>query len=181
VGHSLGGRVRLAHAARATQDGRPAPGRLGLVATSCWRFDEGASLGRRMSISAYVGVARLRGHAPIRRLGMGTDDEPASYVRQLAGWARSGRFSGSDGFDFAAHFGLIRARALLVYGGGDPLCTAADTLRLERELGGRARSIEVSRARGFAFEPDHFGLVRDPRAAAAWDELAAFLTNGNRA
>lgn len=185
VGHSLGGLVGLGHAARAAVDARPAPRRLALVATSCWRLDarERASrdrrgvLRRQAAMATYLATAQALGYAPIRRLGLGSDDEPARYVAELVSWARTGRWvSRRSGFDVAAGLARVRAELLLVYGGGDWMCDRLDTERLVDELAAaRPRVLEVSRRTGFGFAPDHFGLVRSPRAAAVWAEIAAFL------
>ena len=44
-----------------------------------------------------TGVRAPRITAPIRALRLGTADEPAGYVAQLAGWARTGRWTSAGG------------------------------------------------------------------------------------
>jgi pimeloyl-ACP methyl ester carboxylesterase len=178
VGHSLGGLVGLAHAVlRAGGLAQPAPSRLALLATSCWRFDKSTPAARRISMMTYLGTASAFGYAPIRRFGMGTDDEPLSYVRQLVGWAQEGRWlAARSELDYGAALAHVRDPILLLYGGGDALCTHEDTERWLRELSATTpRTLCVSRRTGMGFDPDHFGLVRSRRAQPAWCELVEFL------
>ena len=49
---------------------------------------------------AYRGVTALLGRAPIRALRVGTADESASYVQQLTGWAKQGRWTSLRGIDY---------------------------------------------------------------------------------
>ncbi len=175
VGHSLGGLVGLAHAARRVGDGRAAPDRLVCVCTSLWRAGPGTPLRRRMLASAYVGVARAFGGAPIRRLGLGTDDENPEYVAEWGRWALSGQWTAEDGYDYGAALARVDARVLCTWGGGDWMCTDADAMALALELPrARVETLRIARSTGFPRDADHFAPVRDARLGAAWDVIAAF-------
>lgn len=175
IGHSLGGLVGLAHAARRVADGRPAPARMVAVCTSLWRAGPRAPLRRRMLASAYVGLARAFRGAPIRRLGLGSDDENPAYVAEWGRWALSERWTAEDGYDFGGALARIDARVLCVWGAGDWMCTDADAMALALELpGASVQTLCIARSAGFPRDADHFAPVRDARLGAAWDAIAAF-------
>jgi predicted alpha/beta hydrolase len=192
LGHSLGGLVGLAAFGTSAA---PAPARLALWATSVWlpgqRRGEvagsgglaaglrrrGQALRRRALIEIYAASARPLGHAPIRRLGLGTDDEPRRYVEDLRRWVRSGRFTSRAGTDYAAAAACIGAPTWAVVGEGDRLCTPSDAEAVLGWVGSEVRSLRrVGRARGDAVDPDHFALFTRPELAPLWDEAARFLT-----
>src|SRR5262249_42638092 len=94
LGHSLGGLVACA----ALGIGRiPRPRALVFAATGVWL---GETPMRRAMMAAYRGVTALFGKAPVRALRAGTADESASYVAQLTGWARDGRWTSQSGTDY---------------------------------------------------------------------------------
>ena len=151
VGHSLGGLVGLAHAA------------------------PDAPLRRRMLASAYIALARACNGAPIRRLGLGSDDENPAYVAEWGRWALSGRWTSEDGYDYAAALGRVDARVLCTWGGGDWMCTDADAMALALELPrAKVETLRIAKSTGFPRDADHFAPVRDARLGAAWDVIAAF-------
>lgn len=173
LGHSLGGLVGLAAFGTGTA---PAPGRLALWATSVWLPGRRGPLARRAIMAAYAASTRLRGYAPIRATRLGSDDETRGYVEQLAGWARSGRWTARDGTDYLAALRRIEAPAWLVTGDGDRLCAPADAMVLGRRLSGALPLRRVGRAAGDALDPDHFGLFTREPLAPLWDELIAFVS-----
>ena len=195
LGHSLGGLVALAGFGTGAA---PAPARLSLWATSVWgqapragasgagRGGLAARIGRarealrrRALIELFAASARPLGHAPIRRLGLGTDDEPRRYVEDLRRWVRTGRFTGRAGQDYAAAAARIAAPVWAVVGEGDRLCAPRDAEEVLGWLGGGGRALRrVGRARGDALDPDHFTLFTRPELAPLWHELANFLTTG---
>ncbi|MHB8872185.1 MAG: alpha/beta fold hydrolase [Myxococcaceae bacterium] len=171
VGHSLGGLVSVAAAGVCPG---LAPAKLVLATTNIWRR---APPVRRAFIELFDASARLFGRAPIRALRLGTDDEPAPYVAQLASWVRTGRFLTADGAaSYDDTLPLVKAPVMVVVGGGDPLCRLGEALELAARLGStERRTLIVSRAHGFALDATHFTLFTSPRAAPAWDELGDFL------
>ncbi|KAB2890488.1 MAG: hypothetical protein F9K40_19295 [Kofleriaceae bacterium] len=123
----------------------------------------------------YDGVARALGHAPVVRLGFGSEDEPASYVGQLAGWARTGRWTSKEGVDYLAALAQVDVPAWAIVGAGDRLCSPADAAVLTRRLKGEVPMRVVARSAGDALDPDHFTLFTREELAPVWNEIARAL------
>lgn len=168
VGHSLGGLVALA----ALGTGTVAVDRVALLATSVWLR---GPRWRRALMRTYRGVATAVGHAPIRALRLGTADEPARYVAQLAGWCTTGRWAALDGRDYLAAVASVDARVSAWAGAGDWMCTPADARALLDALPAAPPLRVVGRAHGDAVDADHFTLVTRPALAPVWRDLAAAL------
>jgi pimeloyl-ACP methyl ester carboxylesterase len=171
IGHSLGGLAALAALGRGIVRVR----RLALAATSLWLPGRSGPLARRAIMEGYDLAARVLGRAPIRALRLGSDDESAGYVAQLAGWARTGRWTSRGGIDHMALLPRIDAPVWAVSGAGDRLCTPADARVLLARLRGAAPLRVVGTAHGDAIDPDHFQLFTDRRLAPLWNEVAAFV------
>lgn len=171
VGHSLGGLVGVAAAGVLPE---LAPAKLVLVTANIWR---NAGVARRAFIEAFDASARLLGHAPIRALRLGTDDEPAPYVAQLASWVRTGRFLTADGrASYDDTLSRVRSPVLVVVGGRDVLCRMSEARELAERLGSSERRyLTVSKANGFGFNATHFTLFTSGKATPVWDEMVSFL------
>lgn len=169
LGHSLGGLVTLA----ALGTGVVRVRRVLLAATSVWLHGAHGPWQRRATMRVYDGVARALGYAPIKRLGFGSEDEPASYVAQLAGWARTGRWTSRDGIDYLASLAQVNVPASAIVGTGDRLCSPADASVLTRRLPRPVSMRVVGRAHGDSFDPDHFTLFT--RESPVWLEIARAL------
>jgi len=160
LGHSLGGLVALA----ALGTGRiPAPHSVLLPSTAPWL---GGPLHRRAVMAAYGGVAALLGRAPIRALRLGTADESATYVRQLTGWARAGRWTSLAGVDYLRAIETIETPVLPIAGGADWMCTPRDAADFAGRIPGAAPLRVVDGA-------DHFQLFTRPAHRAHWDAMIA--------
>jgi len=119
-GHSLGGLVAIA----ALGCGRIPPVRAVLLpATAPWL---GGSWRRRALMAVYREVTRALGKAPIRALRLGTADEARTYVAQLTGWMRSGRWTSLRGIDYLAAARTIDVPVYPVAGDRDWMCTPDD-------------------------------------------------------
>lgn len=167
VGHSLGGLVSLA----ALGTGTIAARRLALVATGVWLPGPRGPLVRRALMRVYRDVTRAVGYAPIRRLRLGNADEPAGYVEQLTGWARTGRWTSEQGVDYGATLPSITATVRAWVGTADRLASVADARALVDRIPGATLRI-VGRAHGDAADLDHFRLFTDPALAPVRAELA---------
>ncbi len=172
LGHSLGGLVATAAlGARRV----PAPRSLILAATAPWLPGPRGPLHRRAVMAVYRHVTAALGYAPIRRLRVGTSDEARTYVRQLTGWARSGRWTNMTGVDHLAGLSAIETRVLPICGADDWMCTPADARAFADRIPGASPLRVVGRAFGDALDPDHFQLFTKRELSPWWDELAAAL------
>jgi predicted alpha/beta hydrolase len=172
LGHSLGGLVSTA----ALGTGRiPSPRLLVLASTSVWLHGPRGPLTRRAVMAAYRAAAQLFGYAPIRRLRVGTADEPASYVRQLTGWTRSMQWSSVRGVDYTAGAQTITTPVLPFVGAGDWMCTPRDAAGFIGHLSCAAELRVVGKHRGDALDPDHFQLFTRTELLPMWHELAERL------
>ena len=169
IGHSLGGLVALAGIATGVI---PPPRRLVIVATNVWL---GGGLRRGAIMAAYRGVTALFGRAPIRALHLGHADEAKSYVAQLAGWQRSGRWTSLAGVDYMAALETITVPTLVVAGAGDWMCTPDDAAIIARRL--RADVRIVGTKHGDPIDPDHFQLFTRPELTRLREEIARFVTS----
>lgn len=170
-GHSLGGLVALAAVATGTV---AKPRALALWSTSLWLSGPRGSRRRRAIMGLYDLVSRPLGYAPVRALGLGSENEPRGYVRQLASWTRSGTWQSREGVDYLAAIGRIDTRVMAICGLGDRLCLPADAEVLRARLSGAAPLRRVGVVQGDALDADHFTLFTRPALAPLWDELVDF-------
>jgi predicted alpha/beta hydrolase len=176
LGHSLFGHVSLAHLAR-----HPDAPVDGLVLLACnvanpdWaRRPLQRHLKRGLIELAALGIA-LAGRVPARRLGIGTDDEPRSYVQDFVRCARSAQWRARDGFDYHAALPSLKQPVLAMVGAADRLMApAADAAGLVAAMQ-RVDFRVVGRQSGLPFDPTHMALVLDQRARPAWDQAADFI------
>ena len=170
IGHSLGGLVALAGIATGVI---APPRRLVLVATSVWL---GGGISRTAIMAAYRGVTALFGKAPIKALHVGTADEARSYVAQLTGWQRSGRWTSLGGRDYMTALETVDVPTLVVAGAGDWMCRPDDAAAIGRRIRGSQLRI-VGTAHGDPLDPDHFQLFTRPELTALRAEISAFVTS----
>jgi len=165
LGHSLGGLVTCA----ALGTGRiAAPRVLGLGATSVWLGD---STRRKAIMAAYAGVTALFGRAPIRALRAGTADESATYVKQLTGWSRTGRWTSLAGVDYLVALETISAPAFAFTGATDWMCKPDDANAIARRIRTCDPLRVVGKKQGDALDPDHFQLFTRPELTALRREI----------
>jgi predicted alpha/beta hydrolase len=151
LGHSLGG---LAGVAAFASGAAPPPRRLVLVATTPWTRGVAA---QRATVEALVLAARPLGYLPVRRLGLGTDDENLQYLTDFANFVRSDKFCENPQ--------NLTMPTLVVVGGKDRLCRPEDARAIADSLSGPVRW-RTARASG------HFGFFRDASLAR---EIADFM------
>jgi predicted alpha/beta hydrolase len=171
AGHSLGGLVSLAALATGTI---VAPRGLALWATSLWLPGPRGSLRRRAIMTCYDLMSRPLGYAPIRALGLGSDNEPRGYVQQLVGWARTGQWRSRQGVDYLAALGRIDTPVFSACGLGDRLCLPRDAEVLRSRLRPALPLRVVGVSRGDAVDADHFTLFTHRALAPLWDEFIGF-------
>lgn len=168
LGHSLGGLVTTAAlGVRAI----PPPRLVLLPATTVWLLGPRGDRRRRAVMAAYRHVTALLGRAPIRALRIGSSDEAATYVRQLTGWTRAGRWTSLRGLDYLAQLATIETPVVPFVGAGDWMCTPADARGFAARLPNAAPLRVVGVHHGDALDPDHFGLFTQPALRPLWREL----------
>jgi predicted alpha/beta hydrolase len=176
VGHSLFGHVTLAHLTR-----HPEAPLDGLVLIACnychpeWGRRRLAYVERGVMIGVMAGLAHAFGRFPTRRLRFGSDDEATPFVDDFVrGWSRLD-WRARDGFSYAANRARVRTPVLSLLAAGDRHLAPPDEARtLVTGLTGPVRVEVCGRASGLPFDPDHMGIVIDPRARPVWDRAAAF-------
>ena len=178
LGHSLGG-----HAGLAALAADPTLRVAGVVAlgANVWmpRFAEDAIAHAKSLaiVTAWTALTRAVGYFPVRRLGLGTDDEAASYVRQLARTARSDRWASLDGsIDYLVALSQLRVPVLSVSSRGDTwMCRPEAAQRFMAFVGGPVTHRVVGDGEGEASDIDHMGLVLDRRMEPVWAEVGSWL------
>jgi predicted alpha/beta hydrolase len=173
VGHSLFGHVALAHLAR-----HEAPEVASLVLLACnvanptWRARPWQWRKKRALLAVMQLSALLFGYVPARRLGVGSDDEPAELAQVFSDWARRAEWRAEDGFSYYDALPELRVPVHAFVGSADRLLAPPCEVRalLARLPGATVR--EVGRRSGLAFDPGHMALVLDERARPVWQEIA---------
>lgn len=179
VGHSLCGHVSAA-AAGSGAYARPPDGHV-LLAANVWMPRLDRSRRRRalrsLNVAAFDLARRLVGHVPARRLGVGPADEAGPYAADLVRMWRRDRWGSADGrFDYLEGLSRIRGPVLNVVGRGDRLLAHAVGARAWTDrIPGAEFWLAGRGAHGLAFDPDHMGLVTDPRARPLWAEVADWM------
>lgn len=172
LGHSLGGLVTMA----ALGIGRiPAPRIVLLAATAVWLTGSDGSVTRRAVMTAYRGVTALFGKAPIRALRAGTADEAATYVHQLTGWTRSGKWTSLRGLDYGMALATVRTPVIPFVGAGDWMCTPDDARNFVARIRTAAPVRIVGTSYKDAIDPDHFQLFTRHEMRPFWTELVGRL------
>jgi len=169
LGHSLGGLATCAALATGTI---ASPRVLVLAATSVWL---GETPARRALMMAYRGVTALFGRAPIRAFGVGSADESAGYVDQLAGWSASGQWTSRSGVDYLVALEAVMTPTFAVVGAGDWMCRPSDADHVVRRLRHADPLRIVGRKYGDPLDADHFQLFTRPELSTLWRELAETL------
>lgn len=175
VGHSLGGHGGVA--AVAADRSLPVDALVSL-AGNVWipSLEPDALMwaGKRATSEAWWATTEVAGVFPARRLGVGTDDEARSYVRQLVLNARRDRWASIDlRHDYLREMAHLRVPILSVVGAADtwmctPLCAR---LWLAHAIRAPVTYRVISDPDGI----DHMRLVIDPRMRDAWADIAEWV------
>lgn len=142
-------------------------------------------LAREATLLAWASLTRAVGRFPVRRLGLGSDDEAQRYVHDLVHIARRDRFE-LEGRDVLAALSRLEGRVLSITSRGDTWMCAPAVARAFLGHAERARVVhrEVGEAPGEPGHPatqeagvDHMGLVLDKRMASVFAEAADFVAS----
>jgi predicted alpha/beta hydrolase len=187
VGHSLAGHVAMAAAgsgAYACQNACAPPDAHVLLSANTWLPQLEPSAWRRarkaFQVAMFRAIARAAGRFPSRRMRQGPADEALPYCEDLARFWRSGRWDSRDGrHDYLAGMGAVKGPVLAVIGRGDSLLAhRVGAIAWARHLPEPALDLRVTGVgdgSGISWNPDHMGLVTDPRSRPVWEEIARFI------
>jgi predicted alpha/beta hydrolase len=181
VGHSMFGHVALAHQAR-----HGSFDRLALLGVQVWLRRTEPDPRRRLlktvlARAARTGLALLpeTGGVPVRRLGIGSDDESVRFLRQVFDWHLSDDWADRAGRSWSDALPGVTAPVLSIAGAADRLLSPpASQERFVRLTGGPVIHEVVGRATGLQFDPGHMELVLDPRMDPVWRRVARFAVHG---
>ena len=177
VGHSLGGHVALAAQGLGALDADA----IVLLAANVWLPFLEPSFRKRIAkhvvLEAAARIGERLGHVPIRRLGVGSDDEARGYFQAFARWWRSSRWTSDDGRDdYVRALGEVRCPVLAMACAGDRFAAPPDHARAFAELVGTTdRTFEALDERRLGYRGGHMELVTDERSAPAWDAIDRWL------
>jgi len=177
VGHSLGGHVAAAAQATGTID----VDAIGLLASGVWleaiepsypRFLAKRAIGKTVEA-----ICQKRGYFPARHLGLGSDDESASYMAALWRTVDLGFWGNEDGhIDYWEELRHVAVPLFALASDGDrinahPECAARFALRAKGKV-----TIERLRASddGSA-PPGHMEIVTTEQCVSAWGRLEAWM------
>ncbi len=183
VGHSLFAQTILVHLGRraATAPG-DAPDLRGVVAIAAnvWTADLEPSwtlwAGKRTLMWLQSFLGRVFGYFPARALRMGSENVARGVANDLARWAREGAWAPPAGNTYPEDLACVPVPVLGVLGSADWLfCHRESGRRFHDYLARAPRELRVVGAADLGYDPGHMELVRDPRSAPLWRDVAAWL------
>jgi predicted alpha/beta hydrolase len=169
VGHSLGGHVALASQGAALMHADA----LIVAASSVWMRHLEASrrvwLLKLATLSGMAALAKRHRYFPARALRLGSDDEAAPYVEDLARFALKGRWTSRDGaVDYEAGLAKITAPVLAITSTGDTLyCRPASASQMLATVPSCTHHLVEANDRGGP-APGHMAVLTDARSRNAW-------------
>src|SRR5690606_34231593 len=115
------------------------------------------------------------GYLPARRLGLGSEDEPAGYWSSMQRWVPGNTWDSDEGMDYAAAMSRIDIPVLQVVSEGDRLlCHPDDGAAFVRALP-RSELLCLGRAPWSGLAPGHVEMVAHPRCQPLWRWVAEWL------
>lgn len=180
LGHSLCGHAGAATIARHPDLNVDA---LVLIAVNAWvKAAEPKAwrwLCKRMVTAAWKLAAHRHGYFPAKRLGIGTDDEAKSYVRQLARFSEKGSWCSADGkIDYYPQLANVRIPILSVNGKGDWLLSNRESAAWFNAglCNAQLESWEITASDYHGLkDPGHMTLVTDNICHPVWAQIAAWI------
>ena len=175
VGHSGGGLAFLMHLAR-----RPAERASvrGLVMLASQATEACATLSGQLMVGFGWVAESVLGYSPGRALRLGPENEPKGILHQWMRWNRSGRWTGTDGFDYLGALTDISVPTLCFAGAGDRYTAPArGCRRLYDALGGEDKAwILCARSEGFSEDYGHTRIVASRAAQReVWPRIKEWL------
>ena len=123
------------------------------------------------------------GYTPGRALRLGPENEPKGILRQWMRWNRSGRWTGTDGFEYLDALKAIDVPTLCFAGAGDRyIAPVRGCRRLYEALSGQDKTwILCARSAGFSEDFDHTRIVASRAAQReVWPRINEWLVKRSR-
>jgi len=177
VGHSLGGHVAMAAQGVGAMYADAIVG----LASNIWLPELEPSLAlratKRAAMKAVLRVVDRAGHYPARALRMGSDDEPAPYMRDLARFTLEGAWRSRDGrHDYLSSLSRVDVPVYAIASDGDWLMARPDCVRrFHAHASGPVEVDRVQRSDDGRRAPGHMGVVTTTACAGAWERGERFL------
>jgi oxygen-independent coproporphyrinogen-3 oxidase len=163
VAHSGGGLALLMHLARYPEACTQIRG---LVTLATQATDAGATWNGRAKIALGALATNTLGRAPGRMLKLGPQDEFRGVMNQWFRWNWTGRWTGTDGFDYLRALEKIDVPALCVAGAGDRFIAPYSGCRkLYNALGSLdKRMVYGAKSEGFGEDYGHARIIASRRS-----------------
>jgi oxygen-independent coproporphyrinogen-3 oxidase len=174
VAHSGGGFLPLIYMARnpLVQDKIQAIVGMGSQTTGIGKTIPGKLITRILPV-----IHTLLGKVPGPLSGLGPEDEVSGFLTQWAQWNRSGKWVGTDGFDYDKAMGKIQIPALFIAGGRDKIAPPDGCRSLVNSLGSIEKSFMLcSKEKGFFEDYTHPRLIASQNAKKEiWPMVLGFI------
>lgn len=134
--------------------------------------DAAPNLKEKLRVAALGSITRLLGKTPQKLVPIGPEGEPTLLLVQWCKWNLSGRWQGSDGFDYLKALQHIQVPSLVIAGGHDQVAPMKGCRRIFDALGGLKVWHECAEQHGFSKNFTHSQMIR---GAAARSEVFPLL------
>ncbi len=122
-------------------------------------------------------VNTLLGKVPGPLSGLGPEDEVSGFLTQWSQWNRTGRWMGTDGFDYDRAMGKILIPALFIAGAKDPIAPHSGCRALVNSLGSLTKNLVLcSKENGYQENYTHPRLIASQNAKKEiWPMILEFI------
>jgi predicted alpha/beta hydrolase len=179
VGHSLTGHAALAWLG--TTGERPLDAVVTIGANIWLRRLEPSRVrwAKKRAVLGFLrGISLVAGKVPAKAVGFGSEDAPATFMREFLRWSRTDSWSSPEGVDYLASLARVRAPVLAVMGTGDKLlCHPVCGEAFHRRLTAAPLDLHVAGRGDLGFDPGHMEMVTDKRSKPLWTRIAAWLAD----
>jgi pimeloyl-ACP methyl ester carboxylesterase len=128
------------------------------------------------AITGMAAVAMHHGYFPVRALRLGTDDEAAPYIDDLARFAVRGRWGSKDGaVDYEAGLRAITSPTFSLTSAGDRLYCRPESARRMLEPLARCTHHCIAQDDAGGRAPGHMGMLTAAASRDGWRRALGWL------
>ena len=152
----------------------------GMALFCCQSFGAATSWKNRFKIWMTKYLSALLGYTPARRFGLGDHNESYTFMRQWCDWNLSGRFIGTDGFDYLAAMPSVNIPVLALAGEGDRFIAPKEGCEafLHGFQGSANELLVCGKDSGFKENYSHSRLIYSSSAREEiWPRVLAWISN----